>query len=209
MWTAHGCRRSTRSPCPYGDDDAHAERRLRATLRTPSGPGGDGTTPGRRHSSMATHWLAEAQDSERSREPRAEPLRRPELVSTEGASGAASGPTPWRPAGHVRSAGSRAVTSPTLPAVAVRMYRVASRTQRGSTRPHACRHVRRGTSTLDRGAPDAAARVAGVPGHLVRPVGRVTLRDVCVVVAKGVHHGRGAVVVGEVSEGHGIGDGRE
>ena len=107
MWTTHGCRRSTRSPCPcgsetncdsrrqfvsrYGENHAHAERRLRVTLRTPSGPADDGTTSDSRLSSMATHWLADVEDTERSRNPALNRFVVRSSSARRGPRGAASG----------------------------------------------------------------------------------------------------------------------
>jgi hypothetical protein len=101
-------------------------------------------------------------------------------------------------------AGLRSVSRESLDEVHVGT--ASGRSPRGSARH---RHTGGGTSTLDRATRDAAAGVAGVPGHFVRSVWRVTLGDVREVVAQGVHHNRAAVGVGEVGEGQGVGDGRE
>lgn len=101
-------------------------------------------------------------------------------------------------------AGLRSVSRESLDEVHVGT--ASGRSPRGNARH---RHAGGGTSTLDRATRDAAAGVAGVPGHFVRSVWRVTLGDVREVVAQGVHHNRAAVGVGEVGEGQGVGDGRE
>lgn len=138
MWTTHGCRRSTRSWCPYGtrtycdgrrhfvsrygDDHAHAERRLRVTRAPPVAPPMMAPLP----TAASAAWPHTGWPTSRTANGHRDPALNRYVVQSSsgrrGPSGAASGADSRRSRPRCREQSSHAAY---VPAIAVRMYRVA------------------------------------------------------------------------------------